>query len=120
MAKSTAKPASLSLLVTVVSRSKAEYYADVLGAAGANVQLFCAARGTIPTEALAGLDLGGLAGEGKVVLFSIVRQDNTPALLKLLDEKFRTVKNGKGIAYTVPLSSVIGAQIYSFLLGGTK
>ena len=30
-------------------------------------------------------------------------------------EKFRTVKGGKGIAYTVPMTSVIGVAIYQFL-----
>jgi hypothetical protein len=30
-------------------------------------------------------------------------------------EKFRTVKGGKGIAYTVPISSTIGVAIYQFL-----
>ena len=32
-----------------------------------------------------------------------------------LEEKFHTIKNGKGIAFCVPLSSVIGVNIYQFL-----
>jgi hypothetical protein len=33
----------------------------------------------------------------------------------MLEEKFATVRGGKGVAYTVPLSGVMGAAIYSFL-----
>ena len=32
-----------------------------------------------------------------------------------LEEKFHKIKNGKGIAYTVPLTSTIGVAIYQFL-----
>ena len=35
--------------------------------------------------------------------------------MKVLDEKFRTIRNGKGVAFAVPLSSVIGVNIYRFL-----
>jgi len=28
---------------------------------------------------------------------------------------FKTMKNGKGIAFTVPMTSVIGVSIYGFL-----
>jgi hypothetical protein len=32
-----------------------------------------------------------------------------------LEDKFATIKNGKGIAYAVPLSSVIGVNMYQFM-----
>jgi ATP-dependent Clp protease protease subunit len=35
--------------------------------------------------------------------------------LEALEEKFNTIKNGKGIAYTVPMTSTIGVAIYQFL-----
>ena len=35
--------------------------------------------------------------------------------MKCLEDKFATIKNGKGIAFAVPLSSVIGVNIYQFL-----
>ena len=40
--------------------------------------------------------------------------------LSELDEKFRTVKGGKGIAYTVPMTSTIGVAIYQFLSNTTS
>ena len=35
--------------------------------------------------------------------------------MKVLEEKFRTIRNGKGVAFAVPLSSVIGVNMYRFL-----
>jgi hypothetical protein len=39
----------------------------------------------------------------------------TDQIMKVLEEKFRTIRNGKGIAFAVPLSSVIGVNMYRFL-----
>ena len=36
-------------------------------------------------------------------------------VLSALEERFRTVKNGKGLAFTVPMSGTIGVAIYRFL-----
>ena len=44
-----------------------------------------------------------------------VRDDMEKAALDALEEKFNTIKNGKGIAYTVPMTSTIGVAIYQFL-----
>ena len=33
----------------------------------------------------------------------------------LLEDKFNTIKNGKGIAYTVPMTGTVGVAIYQFL-----
>ena len=57
----------------------------------------------------------GLNDSEKSVIFSIIREDMEMAALDTLTEKFRTIKTGKGIAYTVSLSSTIGVAIYRFL-----
>ena len=51
----------------------------------------------------------------KAVLLSVVREDMVAPIMKCLEEKFHTIKNGKGIAFAVPLSSVIGVNLYQFL-----
>ena len=56
-----------------------------------------------------------LSDSDKAVLVAVVREDRATEALSLLDEKFRTIKGGKGIAYTVPMDSVIGVAIYRFL-----
>ncbi len=112
-----AAPQKLKLLFTVVNRQKAEYYADLLQDFSVNMQMFTAASGTASTETLRYL---GLTDSEKTVIMSVIRADRVKEALATLEEKFRTIKNGKGIAYTVPLSSVIGVAIYSFLSNNSK
>ena len=102
----------LKLLVTIVNKNKAEFYVDYLQSFGANLQLLTRAQGTAGSEMLHYL---GLEESEKTVLFSIVREDYAARALAGLEEKFKTIRGGKGIAYTVPLTGVIGAAIYQFL-----
>ena len=102
----------LKLLVLVVNRNKAEFYQDTLLPFEVNMQMLMHAEGTAPTEAIG---LLGLTERDKAVLFCLIREDRASAALRMLEEKFATVRGGKGVAYTVPLSGVMGAAIYSFL-----
>ena len=105
-------PQKLKLLITVVNRQKAEFYMDPLQSFEVNMQLAMSAHGTAKTEML---DLLGLVDTEKVVIFSAIRNDRVNDAMKMLEEKFATIKNGKGIAYTVPMTSTIGVAIYQFL-----
>ena len=102
----------LKLLVTVVNREKGDYYADLIQSFDVNMQLIANANGTASAQMLG---LLGLADTDRAAIFSIVREDRCSQLLSALKEKFRTIKNGKGVAVTVPLSSVIGVAAYGFL-----
>ncbi len=101
----------LKLLVTVVDRNKGEFYLDVISQFEVNCQMALAGLGTATSDLV---DLLGL-NLHKAVLFSVVREDKTETILNCLEEKFETIKNGKGIAFCVPLSSVIGVNMYQFL-----
>ncbi len=105
-------PEKLQLLVTVVNREKAEFYTDLLHSFEINLQLSLSASGTASTEML---NLLGLSDNEKSVLLSVIREDRAEAALAMLDEKFRTIRNGKGIAYTIPMTGTIGVAIYRFL-----
>ncbi len=102
----------LKLLVTIVNRNKSEYYMDLIQSFDVNLQFLTLARGTANEEMLGIL---GLTETDKVVIFSVIQESKVPDALHALEEKFNTIKNGKGIAYTIPLSSVIGTLIYGFL-----
>ena len=101
----------LKLLFTVVDRPKAEFYLDVLSQFEINCQMVTAGLGTAQSELV---DLLGL-NIHKAVLLSVVREDKVEAVMRCLEEKFATIRNGKGIAFTVPMSSVIGVNMYQFL-----
>ena len=105
-------PQKLKLLITVVNRSKAEFYMDLIQSFDVNMQLAMAAQGTAKTEML---NMLGLVDNEKVVILSAIRSDKASEALAALDEKFKTIKNGKGIAYTIPMTSTIGVAIYQFL-----
>ena len=101
----------LKLLFTIVDRPKAEFYLDVLSQYEVNCQLVAPGLGTATSEMV---DLLGL-NPHKAVLLSVVREDKVDTIMKVLEEKFRTIRNGKGVAFAVPMSSVIGVNMYRFL-----
>lgn len=111
------KSNKLELLVTVINRDKAEFYADLLQSFEVNMQLIVRAEGTA-NQAM--LNLLGLEEKAKAVIFSIIKEERLPEAIDTLEEKFNTIKNGKGIAYSVPMTSIIGVAIYGFLSNNTK
>lgn len=102
----------LKILVTVVNRSKTEFYMDLLTSFEVNFQTAVLAQGTARSETLYML---GLEDSDKSVIFSVIREDQATEALQALEDKFNALKNGKGIAFTIPMSSVIGVAIYRFL-----
>ena len=108
-----AKPAvkKLKIIITVVDRPKGEFYLDVIGGFEVNCQLLLSGQGTAATELV---DLLGLNPE-KAVILSVAREDMVPRIMHTLEDKFKTVRNGNGIAFAVPLSSIIGVNTYQFM-----
>ena len=112
LAAPNAAPHKLSLLFTIVNRQKAEFFTDFLQEYEINAQFTLSAYGTASTETLSAL---GLIPTDKAVIVSIIRNDKIPAALASLEEKFRTVRGGKGVAFTSPMTSTVGVAVYQFL-----
>ena len=110
-------PQKLKLLITIVNRDKADFYMDLLQSFEVNMQFCALGRGTAGSDLL---HVMGLEDSGKAVIFSVVREDRAEAALAALDQRFKTIKNGKGIAYTVPMSGMIGVSLYSFFCNNRK
>lgn len=108
----TSNVRKLKILVTIVDRSKALFYVDLLEQFEINAQFVLYGRGTANSQML---DLLGLAESDKAVILSYIREDKIKEVLETLNEKFIKVKNGKGIAYTIPLDSIIGVSMYQLL-----
>ena len=102
----------LKLLVTIVNRSRTLLFLDVIEQFEVNMQMVIYGKGTATNEMI---NLLGLAETDKAVILSVIKEEEVKDALETLKEKFEKVKNGKGIAYTIPLSSVIGVSIYQFL-----
>ena len=101
----------LKLLFTVVDRPKGEFYLDVISQFDVNCQLVMGGLGTAVSEVV---ELLGLEPH-KAVILSVVREDLMDTIMETLEDKFKTIRNGQGIAFAVPLSSVIGVNMYQFL-----
>ena len=100
----------LKLLFTVVDRQKGEFYLDVISQFDVNCQLVMGGLGTATSELV---ELLGLEPH-KAVILSVVREDIVDTVMNTLEDKFATIRNGKGISFAVPLSSVIGVNLYRF------
>ena len=110
-------PEKLELLITIVEQERGIYYNSLIRSFSSNFQIVVPAKGTAASELL---DLLGLAATDKTAIFSVVRADRIKGLMETLEEKFRTVRGGKGIAVAVPLTSIIGTLAYGFLANDRK
>jgi hypothetical protein len=61
------------------------------------------------------LEYVGLSERDKAVILSVIREDMVKRACEMLEERFARVKNGRGIAFTVPFKSVMGVHSYCFL-----
>ena len=101
----------LKLIFTIVDRQKGEFYLDVISQFEVNCQMVMGGMGTASSEII---ELLGLNNH-KAVILSVAREDMVPKIMNTLEEKFETVRHGQGIAFAVPLSSVIGVNLYQFM-----
>ena len=104
-------PMKLELLLAVVHNDKARYYSSLIQSHQANLQLSVPAKGT--THLI--LDTLGFTDSSKSLIVSVVRTDEAARLINLLEDTFRKGKGYKGIAFTIPMTSVIGTLAYGFL-----
>ena len=105
-------PRKLKILITIINRAKTDFYLSALEGYDVNMQTVLYGRGTAPTEIAHML---GLVDDKKAVILSVVSEDRINEILARYEDKFFKTKNGRGIAFTIPISSVIGVAVYRFL-----
>ena len=105
-------PERLVLLVTVVNKGKGTFFADLLKTFDVNLQMSFVGNGTASSDLI---ELLGLKDNRRSVIFSVVRAERVDAIQAALEERFQSINDGTGIAFTLPLSSVIGKLSYGFL-----
>lgn len=104
-------PVKLELLIAVVHNNKQAYFSSLIQRQQANVQFTVPCKGT--THLL--MDYLGLTPRPKTLVASVIRADEAQELMEVLNETFNKGGDYKGIAITVPFSSMIGALAYGFL-----
>ncbi len=101
----------LKLLITIVDRPKGEFYLDVISQFDVNYQMVIGGLGTASSDLV---ELLGLEPH-KAVVISVIREELAETVMECLEDKFATIRGGKGVAFAIPLSSVIGVNAYRFL-----
>ena len=101
----------LKLLFTIVDKPKGEFYMDVISQFDVNYQMVLGGLGTARSDLV---ELLGLEPH-KAVVISVIREELAETVMQCLEDKFATIRGGKGIAFAVPLTSVIGVNAYRFL-----
>lgn len=114
-------PQKIKLLFTIVERVKVDFYLDVLEGYEVNFQTVVYGKGTAPNELLGML---GITTDDKALILSVIKEEKEKDILYSYKEKYFKTRHGKGIAFTVPISSMIGVMAYQFLsnnhTGGNK
>lgn len=105
-------PIGLKFLFVIVDRTKADFYLKILEGYEANMQLLFYGHGTAPTEIAHYL---GLVSRDKAILLNVVKENKVKEILSLLEDKYFKLKDCRGIAFSVPVSSMIGVNLYKFL-----
>jgi hypothetical protein len=105
-------PDKLELIIAIVHSDKVRFYTNLIQSMEANLHLTVPASGT---SEKAIMDYLGLNQSNRSAIISVVREDKEKDLLEALDDNFTNLKGGGGIAFTLPLSSLIGTLVYGFL-----
>ncbi|MGM9619335.1 MAG: P-II family nitrogen regulator [Oscillospiraceae bacterium] len=107
----------LYLMITVTSRvAGAKRFLDFYQAYGVPVVLTALGRGTASDDILSTL---GLEATEKAVLFSVVTPEKKKLLLKELVRTLHIAAPGRGIAMSLPMSSIGGRTAMNYLLSGS-
>lgn len=107
--------ATLSLLFTIVDRGKGENVTRLLQKDGVGNHLIALGTGTAHRDLMS---LLGLRDTEKDVVVTFLPAQKANRAMRRLSHALEIDLPGKGIAFTVPLSSVAGKRTLNFLMGG--
>ncbi len=116
MNKSNNSIIKAKLVITIVDRNKTEFYTDVLSGFESNLQMVLYGNGTANNSTL---EMLGLNNE-KGIILSVIKTTQIKTVMQTLEEKFKTIRNGKGVAVVVPISSVMGLSLYQFMINNKQ
>lgn len=106
------KVKGLKIIVSIIPRGKKEIFIDLIEKYKANVQMNFLAHGTATDEIISYL---GLDSKEKDILFSVLLEDQVNDCLLEIEDKMKSIKHGKGIAFSIPMESIMGNFNYLLL-----
>jgi nitrogen regulatory protein PII len=102
----------LFYIITITDRSYRENFIEFYRERGIHLALSAQGRGTA-TENI--LDYLGLENTDKAILFAMANEDTTARVMRGILSKMRIDAPGRGIAFTIPVSSVGGGLTLKYL-----
>ena len=115
MAKKQEESRRILLFVAGAARGQGEKIATFCASYGGKVRLVALGRGTASQDILNYL---GLGDSKKDVVLCTASRPVAQRMLEGMKEKFSMDSPGEGIAFTIPVSSVVGRVSFELLLGG--
>jgi len=106
---------SLSLLITIISRSLTKKFIQFYEEAGLDVSFISVGKGTAASELL---HYFGLEGAEKSVLFHVVTAERWKSVKRQLQVQMKIDVPGVGVAFLVPMSSIGGKKALQYLTDG--
>lgn len=107
-------PEKLKLFITIVNRKKVDLYTSVLESFDVVSSEVIYAKGLASQEILAYLGLSRLE---KVVICSVVKESKIKDIMAAYEDKYFKLKESSGIAFSIPLKTMVGVKAYKFLSG---
>ena len=105
---------NIVLIITITEKSKSEKFISYFLENNVNLTLGRYGRGTATEDML---DYLGIGESEKCVLFSFATLEKSKDLLRGLETKMQMKKNGIGLSFTVPISSVGSLKALKVLVG---
>lgn len=102
----------LYLYFTVVNAGQADAVIDLMEYAGSSAQYVQRAVGTAPSNLMSILNI---SDNKKEIVISFIKESLLDDAQKELNAFFQASKKNKGIAFAVPLKSIMGVRVYKFL-----
>ena len=104
----------LYLMISVVPHNKRSLIMDLIETYEVNYHVSFFGNGSASEDLKSML---GLTENNRDIILSIIREDRIKDCLLAIEDKLGNYKHG-GIAFTIPLDSIIGVKNYLFLANG--
>lgn len=90
-------------LITITDVNREKKLNDVFARAGIHFRFHTHVQGTAPSAIL---DIFGFSGRTRLLTASILARQDVPRAFRLLEERLFFSENGRGIAFTVPITGL--------------
>lgn len=102
----------LCIYFTIVSAGQGDAVIDLLKYVGSSAQYIQRAVGTAPSDLM---NILNISDNKKEVVVSFIKESLLDEAQRQIDVFFKASKRNEGIAFAVPLNSIIGVRAYKFL-----